>query len=98
MTVTAPVDALTEMPVPEAKLVTPAFANVTELPSETAPPPDMPVPAVTVTEELVNAALAMPLKVPPKVKLPDVVTEPVRDKPLTVPVPATEVTVPILVV
>ena len=32
--------------------------------------------------------------VPPKVKLPDVVTVPVKVKPLTVPVPLTDVTVP----
>ncbi len=34
------------------------------------------------------------LKVPPNVKLPDVVTVPVRVNPLTVPVPLTPVTVP----
>ena len=44
--------------------------------------------------ELVNALLAIPLKVPPNVRLPDVVTVPVKVKPLTVPVPPTEVTVP----
>jgi len=33
-------------------------------------------------------------RVPPRVSEPDVVTLPVRLKPLTVPVPATEVTVP----
>ena len=37
---------------------------------------------------------AMPLKVPPSVKLPAVVTVPVRVIPLTVPVPATLVTLP----
>ena len=37
---------------------------------------------------------AVPLKVPPKVKLPDVVTVPVKVKPLTVPVPLTLVTDP----
>ena len=36
--------------------VTPAFVNVTVLPKETAPPPLIPVPAVTVTDELVNFA------------------------------------------
>ena len=36
-----------------------------------------------------------PERVPPKVKLPDVVTEPDNEMPLTVPVPATEVTVPV---
>ena len=34
------------------------------------------------------------LNVPPRVKLPDDVTVPVKVKPLIVPVPATEVTVP----
>jgi hypothetical protein len=35
-------------------------------------------------------------KVPPSVKLPEVVTVPVRVSPLTVPVPPTLVTVPVL--
>ena len=35
-------------------------------------------------------------KVPPKVRLPEVVTVPVKVKPLTVPVPLTEVTVPVV--
>ena len=39
--------------------VTPALVNVTELPNDTAPPPDMPVPAVTVREEFVRDALAI---------------------------------------
>jgi hypothetical protein len=76
-------------------LVTPAFVKVTELPKATAPPPDIPVPAVTVTEEFVKAELATLDNVPPKVKLPDVVTVPDRDKPLTVPVPLTLVTDPV---
>jgi hypothetical protein len=92
--VTAPVAPLTDMPVPATFDVTPAFVSVIELPKATAPPPDIPVPAVTVTEELVNAALATPDNVPPNVKLPDEVTVPVRVIPLTVPVPATDVTVP----
>ena len=33
--------------------------------------------------------------VPPRVKLPEVVTVPDKDKPFTVPVPLTEVTVPV---
>jgi hypothetical protein len=53
------------------------------------------VPAVTVTEELVKAELAILDKVPPNVKSPDVVTVPDKDKPLTVPVPPTLVTVPV---
>ena len=36
--------------------------------------------------------------VPPRVRLPDVVTVPVRVRPLTVPVPLTLVTVPVLLV
>ena len=35
-------------------------------------------------------------KVPPNVKLPEVVTVPVRVIPLTVPVPLTDVTVPVV--
>ncbi len=95
VTVTAPVAPLTEIPVPATFDVTPAFVRVTELPKATAPPPDIPVPAVTVTEELVKAELATLDKVPPNVKLPDVVTVPDRDKPLTVPVPLTLVTDPV---
>jgi hypothetical protein len=37
-------------------------------------------------------------RVPPSVKLPELVTVPVNVKPLTVPVPPTEVTVPVLLV
>ena len=94
-TVTAPVAPLSVMFAPATRLVTPAFVKVTELPKATAPPPDIPVPAVTVTEELVKAELATLDKVPPRVKLPDVVTEPDKERPLTVPVPLTEVTVPV---
>jgi hypothetical protein len=47
-----------------------------------------------VIDELVRALLAIPLKVPPNVRLPEVVTVPVNVKPLTVPVPLTLVTVP----
>ena len=39
-------------------------------------------------------ALVMPLRVPPSVRFPVVVTEPERESPLTVPVPPTDVTVP----
>jgi len=39
--------------------VTPALVNVTELPNATAPPPLIPVPAVTVTDEFVNEELPM---------------------------------------
>ena len=39
-----------------------------------------------------------PLSVPPSVRLPDVVTVPVSVIPLTVPVPPTLVTVPVLLV
>ena len=48
-----------------------------------------------------SASVTLPLvrdNVPPSVKLPDVVTEPVNVSPLTVPVPATDVTVPVFVV
>ena len=36
------------------------------------------------------------LSVPPRVKSPELVTVPVKVKPLTVPVPPTEVTVPVV--
>ena len=39
-----------------------------------------------------------PESVPPSVRLPEVVTDPERVRPLTVPVPPTDVTVPVLVV
>jgi len=45
-----PVDADTEIPVPAATEVTPALVSVTDEPNATAPPPLIPVPAVTVTE------------------------------------------------
>ena len=47
-----------------------------------------------VTLELVNALLAMPDSVPPRIRLPVVVTVPVSVRPLIVPVPLTLVTVP----
>ena len=47
-----------------------------------------------VTLELVSAELAMLDKVPLRVRLPEEVTVPDSEIPLTVPVPATEVTVP----
>ena len=53
---------------------------------------------LTVTLLFVNAALAIPDNVPPSVRLPVVVTVPERVRPLTVPVPPTDVTVPVLVV
>ena len=50
---------------------------------------------------LISAGVVVPigggltrLSVPPRVKLPELVTVPVNVKPLTVPVPPTEVTVP----
>ena len=66
-------------------------ANVVEV-----PPKEMEVEPI-VKELLVNAELAMPLKVPPKVRLPELVTVPVKVKPLTVPAPETDVTVPTLI-
>jgi hypothetical protein len=54
------------------------------------------VPLVNATDvRLVFAPLvAKPVIDPPSVKLPEVVTVPVKVKPLTVPVPVTLVTVP----
>ena len=57
-------------------------------------PPKLTDDPLIVIEELVRALLAMPLNVPPSVRLPLVVTVPVRVRPLTVPVPLTEVTEP----
>ncbi len=59
MIVTAPVAPDTEIPDPATFEVTPAFDIVTELPNDTAPPPDNPVPAVTVTELFASCALVM---------------------------------------
>ena len=48
---------------PATMFVTPALLRVTEPPSCAFPPPDNPVPAVTVIELLVNCALEIvPLK------------------------------------
>jgi hypothetical protein len=55
--VDAPVPELTETPVPATFDVTPALVNVIEEPKATAPPPLIPVPAVTVTEEFVSDEL-----------------------------------------
>ena len=57
-------------------------------------PPKLTDDPLIVIAELVNALLAIPLSVPPSVKLPVVVTVPVNVNPLTVPVPLTEVTDP----
>jgi hypothetical protein len=57
-------------------------------------PPKLTDDPLIVIEELVKALLAIPLRVPPNVRLPEVVTVPVKVNPLTVPVPLTEVTVP----
>ena len=64
-----------------------------------------PVPAVRLNRlppsatpeivEFVSWLLPMPDNVPPRVKLPELVTVPVKVMPLTVPVPLTEVTVPV---
>ena len=64
VTVTAPVALTFELkPVLVVIEVTPAFVNVTEEPKETAPPPLIPVPAVTVIDELVNEPFPILLKV-----------------------------------
>jgi len=59
------------------------------------PPSDTKLPLMVI-ELLVNWLLPIPLNVPPRVRLPLAVTEPVSVMPLTEPVPATEVTVPTL--
>ena len=60
------------------------------VPGAVSPVPPLPTGRVPVTCEVRST----PDKVPPKVKLPVVVTVPERVIPLTVPVPPTEVTVP----
>lgn len=59
-----------------------------------APVPPFPTGSVPVTAEV----KLTPDKVPPRVRLPDEVTVPVSVRPLTVPAPVTEVTVPVLLV
>ena len=54
--------------VPPKPVVTVGSDNETELPKATAPPPDNPVPAVTVTDELARLALVMPA-VPERLEL-----------------------------
>jgi hypothetical protein len=58
--------------------------------SDVAPVPPLATGRVPVTPE----ARLMSSSVPPKVRLPELVTVPVRVRPLTVPVPLTLVTVP----
>ena len=64
------------------------------VPTETEPPSEMAEPLMVI-DELVRALLAIPESVPPSVRLPEVVTLPDKVSPLTVPVPPTEVTVPV---
>ena len=56
------------------------------------PVPPLPIGSVPVTAEV----KLTPDRVPPRVSEPDAVTVPVRVRPLTVPVPATLVTVPVV--
>ena len=63
-----------------------------------AVPPDKFVAVVAVAALPVMLIPQVPLGVPPKVRLPLVVTVPVKVSPLTVPVPLTLVTVPVLLV
>ena len=56
--VIAPVPAFTVMPPPPVRERTPALLSVTFPPSETAPPPPRPLPAVTVMAELASCVLA----------------------------------------
>jgi hypothetical protein len=55
------------------------------------PPNDIPVDPI-VTLLFVSCELPIPERVPPKVKLPVLVTVPDKEIPLTVPVPPTDVT------
>jgi len=58
--VTAPVAPLTLTPVPATAEVTPALVKVTDPPNDTEPPPLIPVPAVTVTDEFANCPFVIP--------------------------------------
>ena len=92
--VTAPVAAtLADRPVLVVIEVTPALVSVTVPPRATAPPPERPVPAVTVIEELFSALFGMlvseapePEKVPACI-VPAMVTEEGSDR-VTPPVEA----------
>ena len=79
-----------DIPVPAvaATLVTVPDGVVTE-------PPRLIGLPLMVMLEFVSCELAMPPSVPPSVKFPLVVIEPVNVMPLTVPVPPTLVTVPL---
>ena len=63
--------------------------------AKTVPIPVVPVPPLAMGKTPVTCVVRLtPLSVPPRVKLPAVVTVPVSVMPLTVPVPPTLVTVP----
>jgi hypothetical protein len=64
------------------------FANVVEV----VPVPPLAIGSVPVT----CVVRSTPDNVPPRVKFPEDVTVPLRERPLTVPVPPTDVTVPVL--
>ena len=65
------------------------------LPTFDVVPPNVIVAFPSVAVLLDNWLLVIPLSVPPSVRLPDVVTVPVKVMPLTVPAPDTCVTVPL---
>ena len=54
----------------------------------------VPVVSATDVKSVFAPLVANPVIAPPRVKLPELVTVPVKVKPLTVPVPLTLVTVP----
>jgi len=87
LTVTAPVEELLVVSgEPEVMEVTPALVKVTLPPSDTAPPPDIPVPAVTVIDEFVSMAFVTPPVAIPMVPVV-VMGPPVKPEPV-----ATDVT------
>jgi hypothetical protein len=59
LTVTAPVDPDIDIPVPATIEVTPVLLRVVLPPNATGPPPDKPVPAVTVTCEFCSPVLSV---------------------------------------
>ena len=81
------------LPVKVMPLTVPVPLTLVTVPTETEPPRLIAEPLIVI-DEFVSWLLAIPLSVPPSVKEPLLVTDPVSVMPLTVPVPLTLVTVP----
>ncbi len=81
------------LPVKVMPFTLPVPLTLVTVPTETEPPRLIAEPLI-VMDEFVSWLLAIPPSVPPSVKEPLLVTDPVSVMPLTVPVPLTLVTVP----